>query len=258
MLTLPQGLMRSCDPWFYHIGYTLWQDGQAGTVKPDLLSDMARAFGLGSKTGIEQVGENAGNIPDPTDGLDATSIAIGQGKVQVTPLQVARYIAAVANGGTLYRPQLVEKIQPTSGDPLYVYKPQANGTLPVTSEHLKLIQDAMREVAVNKRGTAYYTLGNFGIPTAAKTGTAETGTENPNAWFAGYSLAGKSDKPDIAVAVIVEKKGEGAIWAAPIFRGIMEIYFYGHRQTVYPRWESSLGVLNPDYGQPVPTETPTP
>jgi len=258
MLTLPQGLMRSCDPWFYHIGLTLFQDGQAGTVKPDFLSDMARAFGLGSKTGLEQVGENAGNIPNPTDGLDATSIAIGQGKVQVTPLQVARYIAAVANGGTLYRPQLVEKIQPTSGDPIYSYKPQANGTLPVTSEHLKLIQDAMREVAVNKLGTAYYTLGNFGIPTAAKTGTAETGTENPNAWFAGYSLAGKPDKPDIAVAVIVEKQGEGAIWAAPIFRGIMEIYFYGHRQTVYPRWESSLGVLNPDYGQPVPTETPTP
>jgi cell division protein FtsI/penicillin-binding protein 2 len=258
MLTLPEGLMRSCDPWFYDIGYTLWQDGQAGTVKPNFLSDMARAFGLGSKTGIEQIGESSGNIPNPTDGLDATSIAIGQGKVQVTPLQVARYIAAVANGGTLYRPQLVEKIQPTSGDPLYVYKPQASGTLPVTPEHLKLIQDAMREVAVNKRGTAYYTLGNFGIPTAAKTGTAETGTENPNAWFAGYSLAGKPDKPDIAVAVIVEKQGEGAIWAAPIFRGIMEIYFYGHRQTVYPRWESSLGVLNPDYGQPAPTATPEP
>jgi len=257
MLTLPQGLMRSCDPWFYHIGYTLWQDGQAGTVKPNFLSDMARAFGLGKPTGIEQIDESAGNIPDPTDGLDATSIAIGQGKVEVTPLQVADYIAAVANGGTLYRPQLVEKIQPVSGDPISVFKAQANGTLPVTPEHLKLIQDAMREVAINKKGTAYYTLGNFGIPTAAKTGTAESGYADPNAWFAGYSLAGKADKPDIAVAVVVEKQGEGAIWAAPIFRRIMEIYFYGHPQTVY-RWESSLGVRNLDYGQPVPTETPTP
>ena len=258
-LTLPEGLMRSCDPWFYHIGYTLWQDAQSGTVANNFLSDMARAFGLGSKTGIEQIDESAGNIPNPTDGLDATSIAIGQGKVQVTPLQVARYVAAVANGGTLYRPQLVEKIQPTSGDPVSVFKPVASGTLPVTAEHIKLIQDAMREVAVNKRGTAYYTLGNFGIPTAAKTGTAETGTPNANAWFAGYSLAGKPDKPDIAVAVIVENQenGEGAIWAAPIFRRIMEIYFYGHPQTVY-RWESSLGVRNLDYGQPVPTETPEP
>ncbi len=257
VLTLPQGLMRSCDPWFYHIGYTLWQDGQAGTVAQNFLSDMARAFGLGSKTGIEQIDESSGNIPNPSDGLNATSIAIGQGDVQVTPLQVARYIAAVANGGTLYRPQLVEKIQPVSGDPISVFKPTASGTLPVTSENLKLIQDAMREVAANKKGTAYYTLGNFGIPTAAKTGTAETGYADPNAWFAGYSLAGKPDKPDIAVAVVVEKQGEGAIWAAPIFRRIMEIYFYGHPQTVY-RWESSLGVLNPDYGQPVPTATPEP
>ena len=255
-LTLPNGLMRSCDPWFYHIGYTLWQDGQAGSVKPNFLSDMARAFGLGSKTGIGQIDEAAGNIPDPTDGLDATSIAIGQGKVQVTPLQVARYIAAVANGGTLYRPQLVETIQPTSGSPVQAFKPDATGTLPVTKDNLKLIQDAMRQVAINKLGTAYYTLGNFGIPTAAKTGTAETGYENPNAWFAGYSLAGKPDKPDIAVGVIVEKQGEGAIWAAPIFRRIMEIYFYGHPQTVY-RWESSLGVPNPDFGQPQPTPTPT-
>jgi penicillin-binding protein 2 len=258
VLTLPEGLMRSCDPWFYHIGYTLWQQGQAGTIKNNFLSDMARAFGLGQATGIQQIAEDPGNIPDPTDGLDATSIAIGQGRVQVTPLQVARYVAAVANGGTLYRPQLVEKIQPTSGDPISAFKPEASGTLPVTKDNLKLIQDAMREVAVNKRGTAYYTLGNFGIPTAAKTGTAETGAE-PNAWFAGYSMAGKADKPDIAVAVIVQdqQNGEGAIWAAPIFRRIMEIYFYGHPQTVY-RWESSLGVRNPDYGQPVPTETPEP
>jgi penicillin-binding protein 2 len=256
-LTLPEGLMRSCDPWFYHIGFTLWQQGQAGTIKNNYLSDMARAFGLGQATGIEQVAEDPGNIPDPTDGLDATSIAIGQGRVQVTPLQVARYIAAVANGGTLYRPQLVENIMPVSGDPVSVFKPVAAATLPVTAEHIKIIQDAMREVAVNKRGTAYYTLGNFGIPTAAKTGTAETGTPDANAWFAGYSLAGKADRPDIAVAVIVESKGEGAIWAAPIFRRIMEIYFYGHPQTVY-RWESSLGVLNPDFGQPVPTATPEP
>ena len=257
ILTLPQGLMRSCDPWFYHIGYTLFQQAQANLIKPNLLSDMARSFGLGKATGIDQVAESTGTIPNATDGLDATSIAIGQGKVLVTPLQVAAYIAAVANNGTLYRPQLVEKIQPVSGDPLYAFKPQVNGSLPVTLENLKTIQAAMREVAVNKLGTAYYTLGNFGIPTAAKTGTAEASAIQPNAWFAGYSLAGKPDKPDIAVAVLVENKGEGATWAAPIFRRIMEIYFYGHPQTVY-RWESSLGILNPDYGAPAPTATPQP
>ena len=253
-LTLPEGLMRSCDPWFYHIGYTLYnQDG--GTYKNDI-SNMARAFGLGKATGIEQVAEATGSIPDPTDGLDATSIAIGQGKVLVTPLQVATFISAVANGGTLYRPQLVEKVQPVSGDPVSLFKPQVNGTLPVKPENLKVIQDAMRQVAENTRGTAYYTLGNFSIPTYVKTGTAESGAVDPHAWFAGYSVVGNPDKPDIAVAVLVNNKGEGATWAAPIFRRVMEIYYFGHPQTVYP-WENSFGVINPDYGVPV-TPTPTP
>ena len=255
MLTLPEGLMRSCDPWFYHIGYTLFtQDG--GTYKNDI-SNMARAFGLGKATGIKQVAEATGSIPDPTDGLEATSIAIGQGKVLVTPLQVATFISAIANGGTLYRPQLVEKIQPVSGDPVFTFSPQVDGTLPIKPADLKVIQDAMRQVVVNKRGTAYYELGNLSIPTAAKTGTAESGAVEPHAWFAGYSMVGNPDKPDIAVAVLVNNKGEGAIWAAPIFRRVMEIYFFGKPQTVYPGWESTFGVINPDYGTPV-TPTPAP
>ena len=256
MLTLPMGLMRSCDPWFYHIGYTLYSQ-DSGKYK-DAISTMARAFGLGKATGIGQVAEATGSIPDPTDGLDATSIAIGQGKVLVTPLQVATYIAAVANGGTLYRPQLVQKVQPVSGDPVNIFKPQANGTLPVSAANLAIIQSAMHDVASNPRGTAYYTLGNFSINVAAKTGTAEASTVAPNAWFAGYSMENSPNKPDIAVVVLVSNKGEGAIWAAPIFRRIMEIYFFGHPQTVYPGIETSFGVLNPDYGQPAATPTPTP
>jgi penicillin-binding protein 2 len=250
LLTLKQGLMRSCDPWFYHIGLDLFNLG-----KGNLISDMAESFGLGKATGIDQVAEANGNIPDPADGLQATSIAIGQSDVQVTPLQVATFISAVGNGGTLYRPQLVETIQPVSGSPLQIFKPDATGTLPVSQSNLQAIQEAMHDVASNSRGTAYYTLGNFGIPTAAKTGTAESGVNDPHAWFAGYSLADRADKPDIAVVVVVNNQGEGAIWAAPIFRRVMEIYFYGRPQTAYP-WESSFGVRNPDYGV-VTTPTPT-
>ena len=252
LLTLEQGLMRSCDPWFYHIGVDLWNLG-----KGNLISDMAKSFGLGNATGIEQVAESNGSIPNPADGLQATSIAIGQSDVQVTPLQVATFIAAVGNGGTLYRPQLVEKVQPVTGDAINVFGKQANGTLPLTTENLKAIQDAMRSVVENPRGTAYSRFVGFPFPLAAKTGTAESGATDPHAWFAGYSLANRPDKPDIAVVVLVNNQGEGATYAAPIFRRVMEIYFNGHGQTVYP-WESTFGVVNPDYGVPAPTPTPEP
>jgi penicillin-binding protein 2 len=253
LLTLTQGLMRSCDPWFYHIGYDLFNLG-----KGNLITDMATAFGLGKATGIEQVAESTGNIPTPADGLQATSIAIGQSDVQVTALQVARYMAAVGNGGTLFRPQLVETIQPVSGSPTQVFKADAMDTLPLSQANLQAIQTAMRSVVQNPRGTAYARFTGFSIPVSAKTGTAESGTTDPHAWFAGYSLAAKPDKPDIAVAVLVNNQGEGATWAAPIFRRVMEIYFFGRPQTTYP-WESSFGVVNPDYGvitTPTPTATP--
>jgi cell division protein FtsI/penicillin-binding protein 2 len=251
-LTLVQGLMRSCDPWFYHIGLNLWNLGKGNQI-----SDMARAFGLGNGTGIEQVAESKGSIPNPADGLQATSISIGQSDVQVSALQVATFIAAIANGGTLYRPQLVEKIQPVGGEATNVFQPQANGTLPVSTANLKAIQEAMRSVVQNPRGTGEYPLRGFPFPVAAKTGTAESGATDPHAWFAGYSLAQLAGKPDIAVAVLVNNKGEGSIWAAPIFKRVMEIYFYGNPQGIYP-WETSRGIINPDYSQFGPTPTPGP
>ena len=251
-LTLPQGLMRSCNPWFWHIGLKLYNDGLTTAV-----SDMANGFGLGQLTGIEQVEEKAGQIPVPTDGTSATSLAIGQGDTLVTPLQVADFIAAIANGGTLYRPQIVESLLPVSGDPIQVFKPEMRGTLPISAENLQTIQDAMRSVVENPRGTAYFRLSTLNIPMAGKTGTAESGSGDPHAWFVGYSLANRPDKPDIAVVVIVENQGEGATWALPIFRRVMEIYFFGHPQAVYP-WESTFGIINPDYGAPAPTPTPKP
>ncbi len=250
-LTLVEGLMRSCDPWFYHIGYSLYNAGLTTAI-----SDMSRGFGLGEVTGIEQVGEEPGVVPVPTDGLNATSLAIGQGNMLVTPLQVANFIAAIGNGGTLYRPQLVENFLPAAGDTIQVFKPEALSTLPIKAETLAAIQEGMRLVTENTRGTAYSRLGNFAIPTAGKTGTAESGTVDPQAWFAGYSLKGDPERPDIAVVVIVEKQGEGSIWALPIFRGVMEIYFFGSRQTLYP-WETNYGVIDPEFGVIVPA-TPTP
>ena len=253
-LTLPEGLMRSCNPFFWDIGYTLFQNN-----RKDDIARMARAFGLGQPTGIEQVEEEGGQIVDPPTVIDVVNQAIGQGEVQVTPLQVATFMAALGNGGTLYRPQLVEKIQNIEGEPTAVFKPEARGTLPVTPERLQVIQDAMIAVVSDSRGTANFRLRGLQIPVAGKTGTAESGSGDPHAWFAGYTLASESTGlPDIAIAVVLENAGEGSDYAAPVFKRIVETYYFGRPQTLY--WfESNFGVTEtPTTFGGIPTETPEP
>ncbi len=257
-LTLPEGLMRSCNPFFWHIGLDFYQRGMTTAI-----ADMARGFGLGSPTGIE-IGDAAGNIPVPTSEVEAFNLAIAQGDTLITPLQVADFIAAVGNGGTLYKPSVIDRIVPVEGEPSYVFAPEIRNTLPISPENLSIVQDAMVSVVMDPRGTAYrtsaYGLNSFvtttGIPVAAKTGTAEVGGySDPHAWFAGYTFAGRENKPDIAVAVLVEHGGEGSVVAAPIFRRVLEIYFLGAPQMRYP-WEAQIGVV----ATPTPevTETATP
>ena len=261
LLTLSQGLMRSCNPFFYDIGYTLYQNNRQTDI-----ANMARAFGLGSPTGIGQITEAAGNISNPQTAIDVVNQAIGQGDMQVTPLQVARFIAALGNGGTLYRPQLVESIQPIEGPPTLVFKPEATGVLPVTPERLQLIREAMIEVVKNPLGTANFRLRGIQVPVAGKTGTAESGSGRPHAWFAGYTLCEEAadqfpvckDKPDIAIVVVLENQGEGSDWAAPVFKRIIETYYFDDPQTIF--WfESNFGVTEtPTPFGGIPTETPKP
>lgn len=255
-LSLPEGLMRSCNPFFWQIGYTLYQNN-----RPNDIANMARAFGLGQKTGIEQIPEEAGQILDTNnDPIEVVNQAIGQGTVQVTPLQVARFIAAIGNGGTLFRPQLVEKIEPVEGgDPVLEFQPEAQATLPVQQFRMDVIRKAMVDVVSDPRGTANFRLRGMSIPVAGKTGTAESGSGLPHAWFAGYTMASESTGlPDIAIAVILENQGEGSDWAAPVFKRIIESYYLGGPQTLY--WfESQFGVTEtPTPFGGIPTETPKP
>jgi cell division protein FtsI/penicillin-binding protein 2 len=265
LLTLPEGLMRSCNPFFWHIGLDFYNRGMTTAI-----SDMARGFGLGSSTGIE-IGDLAGQIPDPTNEVDAVNLAIAQGNTLITPLQVADFVAAVGNGGTLYTPRVIDRIVPVVGDPTYVFSPTVRGILPISPENLSIVRDAMVSVVMNPRGTAYRTssfginsfVSTTGIPVAAKTGTAESGYTNPHAWFAGYTFAGRENRPDIAIAVLVENGGEGSVVAEPIFRRVLEIYFLGSPQMRYP-WEAQIGVVatpTPEVTEtatPEVTETPTP
>jgi cell division protein FtsI/penicillin-binding protein 2 len=254
-LNLPEGLMRSCNPFFWDIGYTLYQNN-----RPNDIANMARAFGLGQPTGIEQIEEEAGRIVDPTNPVDVVNLSIGQGEVQVTPLQVARFIAALGNGGTLYRPQLVERVESVDGQSVTVFKPEALGTLPIQPFRLQVIQDAMISVVENTRGTANFRLRGLRIPVAGKTGTAESGSGDPHAWFAGYTRASESSGlPDIAIAVIIENQGEGSDWAAPVFKRIVETYYYGTPQSVLWFESGIFGpTLTPTPFGGVPTETPEP
>ncbi|HSJ85648.1 MAG TPA: penicillin-binding transpeptidase domain-containing protein, partial [Anaerolineales bacterium] len=206
--------------------------------------------------------EEAGQIDDPNgDPIEVVNQAIGQGTVQVTPLQVARFIAAVGNGGTLYRPQLVEKIEPVDGgDSVFTFKPDAKGTLPVQPFRLNIIQNAMVNVVENPRGTANFRLRGMSIPVAGKTGTAESGSGLPHAWFAGYTMAGASTGlPDIAVAVVLENQGEGSDWAAPVFRAVVESYYFGSPQS-RPWFADSYGapLYTPTPFGGIPTKTPKP
>jgi penicillin-binding protein 2 len=258
-LTLTEGLMRSCNPWFWQIGLDLFNLDRGSDI-----AKMARAFGLGAPTGIEQIEEEAGQINDPGGLVQAVNQSIGQGDVLVTPLQVALMIGAVGNGGTLYRPQLVERIQPIEGTSTVVFKPEARGTLPLRSDNLEVLQEALWSVIHDSRGTANFSLRGFDFPSAGKTGTAESGSGEPHAWFAGYTDCSNNlerypicaDKSDLAIAVVVENGGEGSEFAAPIFRRMVQVYFYGSPQSLFP-WESSYGVpKTPTPIGGIPTETP--
>lgn len=248
-LTLTQGLIRSCNPWFYHIGLDLFR--QKGAT---YLSDMARGFGLGSATGIEQVAEDTGQINDPATDGDAVQQGIGQGDMLVTPLQVVRFTSAIANGGTLYRPQLIESINTPNGVNVYSFAPESNGTLPITTETLEAIQTGMYGVIHSKIGTAREALVDLPFDIYGKTGTAENPMGDSHAWFTGYTDEDREDLPDIAVTVIVENGGEGSEVAAPIFRRIIETYYYGEPKRLF-EWEVRMNVTKTPTEEF--TETPT-
>ena len=246
-LTLPEGLMRSCNPWFYRIGETLYNEGYESA-----LSEMAMGFGLGALTGIE-IPEEAGNIPEiASNCLNNAQMAIGQGEILVTPIQVASFIAAMANGGTLYRPALVEQIKPASGEASYEFAPEVNGTLPISEETRQIVLEALRLVTEDSRGTGYWALLGLDIPVSGKTGTAQTPSGDAHAWFAGFTRQNDPDRPDIAVVVLVENGGEGSVMAAPIFKRAVSLYFSdGEDSGGTMPWESE------PYVPLTPTPTPT-
>lgn len=158
-------------------------------------------------------------------GGDAVNASIGQGDVLSTPLQVAASYAAIANGGTLWRPHIGDRIVAADGTPVREIEPEALNQLPLSDAGLAEIQLGLEEVVMGDGGTAVGAFAGFPtdrIPVAGKTGTAELGDQIPYAWFASYAPA---DDPRYVVVVSVERGGGGSQTAAPIAMRILQAAF---------------------------------
>jgi len=234
---LHRALTESCDIYFYMVGQKLGVD---------TLARYANSLGLGLKTGIELEHEKDGLVPtsewkkrkvkEAWQQGETLSVAIGQGFNLTTPLQICRMTAAVANGGTLYRPQLIDAISDPEGEVLETLHPIIAGYALGSQDSLKLIQKGLTAVVNDKHGTG--TAARMeDITVAGKTGTAQVirlarfkevpEEEIPyqyrdHAWFTCYAPA---EKPEIAVTVLVEHGRHGGSTAGPVAKAMLTKYF---------------------------------
>jgi len=209
-----RGFAQSCNVMFATLGRR---------VGPERLADMGRRFGLGQETSVDLPEEAAGLVPtpewkrkarrEPWYPGDTCQMAIGQGDCLVTPLQVAREVAVVANGGNLVRPHIVARVEGEES----IGGPPAARSVGLRPETIAALRAGMEGVVARGGTAARIATDRYGI--AGKTGTAETPGGEPHAWFAGYA---PSDDPQIALAVIVEHSGHGSEVAAPIARYLFD------------------------------------
>lgn len=235
IISVHRAIVESSDTFFYQVGLKLGVDRLAYYTK---------SFGFGAKTGIPVQNEKPGIVPSSewkkkTFGVkwyegETISVSVGQGYMLTTPLQLLDAYAAIANGGTLYTPQVVEEVKTPAGEVVSQLKVQERGRLLVSGQTLSIIKDALRGVVHDDGGTAHF-LKASGLKIAGKTGTAQVSrlikrTKNieniaylnrDHAWFAGFA---PYDDPKIAVVVIVEHGGFGASAAAPVARELFKAY----------------------------------
>ena len=230
ILNLHWALVNSCNTIFYQIGNSLDEKDD------ELLPNMAKAFGLGAPTGIPYLSEIAGIVPDPAWKLDtlddywargdAVNLSIGQGYLEATPLQMANAYAAIANGGDVLQPFIVEYTRNDDGSDTRVGKRTVLQKLPLKQSQIEEMQSALRDQTSNIYGSgSAQVFGDFDWPIAGKTGTAQNDMnreQKPHAWFAAFGPYG--EEATITTIVMVESSGEGVSHAAPRTRKIYEYY----------------------------------
>lgn len=265
-ITVAQALVESCDTVFYKLAANWWanevNDERAGHRVYETLQEWARMFGLGQPTGIDLPQETDGFIPgratrraawernrdawcrraertgDVIDedlcergyvwrGGDAVNMSIGQGEVQVSPLQLAVAYGAVATGGRVLEPHLAARIVSPEGEVVRRIEPEVRWRVKAPDDAFRYVQDALARVP-GPGGTAYFPFHYptvwplEEIPMAAKTGSAEIAGKQPFSWFASY---GPADRPRYVAVSVVEQAGFGSQISGPIVRRIMDELF---------------------------------
>jgi penicillin-binding protein 2 len=252
VVNLHDAIVQSCNVFFYDLG-----------ARPGMMNRMAKfanELGLGAPSGLGLNNEQAGFVPTEewhrtqatADGKSegfvighALNTAIGEGAVRVTVLQMALAYAAIANGGKLWLPQIVERVESPDGKVVEEFPPRVRRDVAVSAESLAIIRSGLCGVVADPKGTAYRARSHR-VEVAGKTGTAQVyrggriGKDDPplpyervdHAWFAGYAPAAK---PRIAFAVLVEHGGHGGSVAAPVAMEIIDNYF----ESVVPPEERS-------------------
>ncbi|MCY7365664.1 MAG: penicillin-binding protein 2 [Frankiaceae bacterium] len=277
-IDLRAALVKSCDTVFYRFAYEQWQrdGGNSPVAAPrDPMLAMAKAFGLGERTGVDLPAERRGTIADRAykqeyweanrenrcegainpalteerrqanrefcedgdrfRGGDATNFSIGQGDTLVTPLQLATVYAAIANGGDVLQPHIARALVPASGAAREI-APVVKGRVPVSPELLGYLRDALAGVT-QPGGTAAAAFAGSPVPVAGKTGTGEVAGKQDTSWFASFAPAAA---PELVVIGMVSQGGTGGTVAAPMVR---EVYdgIYGPGGTGLPQGLPEVG-----------------
>ena len=220
-------IAESVNTFFYYIGGGYNDFIGLGVEK---IADYAKKFGLSSQLGIDLPGEAQGFLPNQQWKQEAKGeswyigdtyhLAIGQGDILVTPLQVASYTALIANGGTLYQPHLLKEIKNFTPQDTPIHSDYILNQDFVDPDNIDIVRRGLRAAIL--RGSAQ-SLQVLSVPVAGKTGTAQVGGDREShAWFTGFA---PYDSPSIVLTILIENGGEGSSVAVPVFRQVIDWYF---------------------------------
>jgi penicillin-binding protein 2 len=230
-VSLVQALEVSSDVFFYTLGYRMWDSGE--------LQHWAHALGIGRPTGIDLPGAEEGLLPSqhwrnqlykeggtdrPWSAGDNVQLATGQGDLQTNPLQMAVAYATLANGGTVVTPHVGKEIDDPAGRVLREFDPKPRRHVHIDPEYRAAILEGLHDAAQNGAGTSFDVFGDFPIPVAGKTGTAQRTGHLDQSW---YGVLAPYPNPRIVTFVTMEEGGFGAESAAPAAKKILEAYFAG-------------------------------